>query len=84
MAIGRKRSRRNKNKTRTVEIAKYTVLVNHETSECDVCSLPSPVLYDFEDGSSLCELCSGNGGSDFLYRTAVIGGLYGGWAGGDW
>ena len=81
MVNGRKRSRRNKNKAK--QILSYTVTVNHEHAECDLCSLPSPVLYDFEDGSTMCQLCSGQGDSNFLYRTAVIGGLYGAW-GGDW
>ena len=83
MANGKKRSRRNKNTS--APILQYTVTVGHESSECDLCCLPSPVLYDFPDGSTLCQLCSGSDGGDrYLYRMAVLGGLYGGWGDGGW
>lgn len=82
MAFGFKR--RGRYKGATTPIGSYTVTFAHEPSaECDTCGLPAPVLYEFEDGSASCELCSGSGGGDFLWRTAVLGGLYSGWIGGD-
>lgn len=57
----------------------YTVTVGHNQGECDICCMPAPVIYEFEDGSRACAICSGAGG-DSLYRNAVLGGLFGGWA----
>ena len=81
MASRKKRSNSNNNQS----LATYTVTVSQgNATECDTCCLPNPVMYSFEDGSTICETCK-NGLTDQDYMRMAIsgmGGLY--HMGGDW
>jgi hypothetical protein len=82
MAFGKKRSNPKNNQT---TLGTYTVTVTRgAATECDTCCLPHPVMYSFQDGSTICEICK-NGLSDQDYMLMAIsgmGGLY--HMGGDW
>lgn len=78
MAHRRKRTRSKKSTGST--LAKYTVVVcQGEYIECDTCCMISDTMYEFEDGSCVCDTCL-HGLSTFDYLMAGIytaGGIYG-------
>ena len=49
----------------------------HEVgTTCDFCAQPRPLLIEQEDGSWLCEVCTGNFSVDDLWRLAVLDAIY--------
>lgn len=82
-----KRKARSSNKSnQSTAIGSYTVTMMQGKTyiECDTCGLPSATLYEFEDGSSSCDVCvNGMSTTDYLLTGILMtGGMYG--LGGDW
>lgn len=83
--MARRKKRTNTKNNQGSTISKYTVVVCQGAYiECDTCCQISPTMYEFEDGSCVCETCV-RGLSTFDYLMAGIytaGGVYG--YGGEW
>ena len=82
-----KRKARSSDKgNQSTEIGSYTVTMVQGPSyvECDTCGLPSATVYEFDDGSTSCEMCvKGMSTTDYLLTGILMtGGMYG--LGGDY
>jgi len=84
--MARRSKRTNPNKNNGTILAKYAVVVCQGSYiECDTCCFTSPTMYEFEDGSCICETCL-HGMQPMEYLMAGIfmsGGIYG-YGGDSW
>lgn len=82
----KKRARNNRNQA--TQLGSYTVtqLQSKNYIECDTCCMPAMTVYEFEDGSMVCDMCvHGMSSMEYLLTGILLqGGAYGYDGGNDW